>query len=136
MNTCDKACEILERTNDGNDLDPVHLSLLQDAVNGYLSEKGKEMFTELHEQVTVTGYVKPWFMDVEHVTVDNEWYIYWKGIHVEHFTLSITDNDWKKDTEELAAVCLWLEEKGIEVNSRSYLLHCSIFKESNDAPTQ
>lgn len=119
--TVEMACQILSKTNDGNDLDPNHLKLVEMAVNGILNDKGKELFTELHKQVTVTGYTKPWFKGVEHVTVDHEWYVYWKGVHVEHFTLSITDNDWKKDTEELAATCREMEKKGLKVNASSYL---------------
>jgi len=121
---CELACQIIEKTNDGQDLSPEHLKLTEMAVNGFLNEKGKQWFLELHKQVTETGYVKPWFMGVKHVTIDHDWYVYWKGIYVEHFTLSIKDHDWKKDTEELAAVCLELEKNNIEVNSRSYLKHC------------
>lgn len=32
--TCDKACEILQRTGDGNSLSPQHLKLTELAVNG------------------------------------------------------------------------------------------------------
>ena len=35
-----KATDILERTNDGNDLSPTHLKLLELAVNNQLNEKG------------------------------------------------------------------------------------------------
>lgn len=121
---CELACQILEKTNDGNDLSPEHLKLLEMAVNGILNDRGKQAFRALHKQVTEGNYVKPWFMGIKHVTVDHEGYVYWKGVQVEHFTLSIKDNDWKKDTEELAALCLWLEKQNIEVNSLSYLKHC------------
>ena len=38
--TCEKACVILKSTNDGDDLDPDQLKLLENAVNGFLNEKG------------------------------------------------------------------------------------------------
>ena len=38
---CDKACEILQRTNDGDDLAPNHLWLVQEMVNGHLNERGE-----------------------------------------------------------------------------------------------
>jgi len=41
---CEMACEILLVTNDGDELSPEHLMLLQDAVNGVLNEKGNQVF--------------------------------------------------------------------------------------------
>lgn len=124
MSNSELACQILERTNDGSKLSPEHLGLLEDAVNGNLNDLGNKMFKDLHTQVIEDRYTKPWFMGVEHVTIDHEWYVYWKGIHVEHFTLSIKDNDWKKDTEELAEVCRSLEAANIPVTAHTYIKHC------------
>lgn len=39
--TIDHAIEILSATNDGDDLDPRHLKLLECAVNGLLTDHGK-----------------------------------------------------------------------------------------------
>ena len=74
---CDKACEILKQTHDGDDLDPSDLKLTELAVNGYLNADGKEVFEELYLRVVVDGtYVKPYLHDIEHLTRDHEGYIY------------------------------------------------------------
>lgn len=107
---CDKACFILQKTHDGDDLDPHHLSLIQSAVNGWLTEEGYKIFDDLYKQVE-RGYVKPWFHDIEHMTQDTEGYIYWKGHQVEHYSF-----DNYKDEEaaalELAERCRIMEGIG------------------------
>ena len=55
MSISDMACEILQKTQDGDKLAPQHLKLLEGAVNGALSEKGEVAFYELYENVK-TGY--------------------------------------------------------------------------------
>ncbi len=57
MSLCDRACEILQATNDGDDLAPEHLKLVELAVNGFLSDYGETAFTELCEHAR-RGYVK------------------------------------------------------------------------------
>ena len=47
MTLIDKACTILEKTNDGSNLTPQHLKLIENAVNGFLNEKGLKAFDEL-----------------------------------------------------------------------------------------
>ncbi len=111
---CDMACAILQKTNDGDDLAPQHLWLLQEWVNGNLNEKGKKAFKEVHDQVIAGKYKKPWLCGVEHLTQDHEGYVYWKGKHVEHYS---HDNyeEKKRAAEELAGRCRILESKGIPV---------------------
>ena len=48
---CEMACEILQATNDGSDLDPQHLWLVQEWVNDTLNEKGEQTFHELYKNV-------------------------------------------------------------------------------------
>lgn len=118
--TCDKACEILQRTNDGNDLDPLQLNYLEAAVNGFLTQEGIEIFNELHKSVMMGQYKKPPFHGIENMTIDNTGYIYWKGQRVEHYTLSWAySEEAHKAALELARRCKLLEEKGItpDVNS-------------------
>ncbi len=109
---CDKACTILKATNDGNDLSPEHLYLLQEMVNGHLNELGEKEFEKLYRSVQ-TGYVKPWFHGIAHLTLDHEGYVLWKGKAVEHF-----DSPWrwtqeaKKQAEEVAERCRHLESIG------------------------
>ena len=83
-NAIDMAIEILRKTNDGNDLAPEHLKLVEVAANGWLSEAGEVAFHELHRDVE-NGYKKPWLHGIEHLTRDHEGYVYWKGRRVEHY---------------------------------------------------
>ena len=114
--TCEKACVILQATNDGDDLDPDQLKLLENAVNGFLNEKGSTAFEKLYEDVKA-GYKKPWFHGIEHLTIDTVGYVYWKGIQVEHYNLGWHRSaEAKKQAEEVARRCRLLEERGQDVN--------------------
>lgn len=107
------ALEILERTNDGNDLAPEHLKLLENAVNGFLNRKGIEMFAEVHRQVVSGQYRKPWLHDIEHLTRDHEGYVYWKGHHVEHWNSCLVHSEeGRRQGLELARRCMIIEERG------------------------
>jgi hypothetical protein len=103
------AIEILHATHDGNDLAPHHLKLVEMAVNGSLNEPGQTAFHDLVRQVS-DGYKQPWFHGIEHLTIDNTGYVYWKGQQVEHYTLrwAYTD-EAQQAAEELAARCRHLE---------------------------
>jgi len=111
--TCDKACTILLKTKDGDDLSPEHLYLLQEMVNGHLNELGEQEFEKLY-QAALVGYVKPWFHGIEHLTLDLEGYVLWKGKAVEHY-----DSPWrwseaaKVQAEEVVRRCLILEATDI-----------------------
>lgn len=109
----DHAIEILQRTRDGDDLDPGHLKLVELAVNGCLNDQGKGAFTKLLANVR-TGYTKPWLHGVEHITRDHEGYVLWKGRPIEHFSSSYAHGDEAETyTQELARRCLILERRGI-----------------------
>jgi len=114
---CEMACDILHKTNDGDDLDPQHLKLVEMAVNGFLNDKGWEAFKELYESVK-KGYIAPWFHGIENMRRTEVGYVYWKGKQVEHY-----DSPWaysadgKKSAEELAARCRHLESIGVEVST-------------------
>lgn len=108
----DRACAILQATNDGDDLDPRHLKLLELAVNGFLNEEGMRTFDTLCQEVE-RGYKKPWLHGIENMTIDHTGYVKWKGTVVEHYTLS-----WAYSVEargqalELARRCAILESRG------------------------
>ena len=108
----DKACEILHKTRDGDDLSPPHLYLLQEMVNDHLNKEGEVAFEELY-QLVLQGYKPPWFHDIEHLTRNHEGYVLWKGRMVEHY-----DSPWaysadaKKQADELARRCRILESRG------------------------
>jgi len=111
---CDLACEILRATNDGNELAPPDLKLVEMAVNGFLNDKGWEAFKELHRKVKA-GYKKPWFHGIEHLTIDHSGYVRWKGKVVEHYTFDNCEEE-EDSAKELGRRCRILESNGIEVN--------------------
>ena len=117
----EQSLEILERTRDGNDLEPFHLSLVQAAVNNHLTARGVEAFQRLYDGVSSGQYTKPWLAGVEHVTRDHQGYIYWKGSRIEHFTFSVMDADQlKQTTQRLAEKCRHIEALGLPVCGGSY----------------
>ncbi len=115
----DMAIDILRNTNDGDDLDPQHLKLLEMAVNGFLNANGETAFRKLHASVQV-GYQKPWFHDVEHLTISHSGYVRWKNSIVEHYDISSAYSaKLKAEAQELGERCAILEAKGIEPTVRT-----------------
>ncbi len=55
---CNMAIDILQVTDDGDNLDPYHLWILQAAVNGHLTDEGESLFSEIHAQCTSGEYCK------------------------------------------------------------------------------
>lgn len=86
MTLIDKACTILEKTNDGSNLTPQHLKLIENAVNGFLNEKGLKAFDELYKTVADGKYRRPDYLGVEFMDRDQEGYVYFKGQSVEHYS--------------------------------------------------
>ncbi len=124
MNTterCDKACEILRATTDGNDLDPNDLYLLQEAVNDNLTEYGWQAFDELCGKVR-EGYIKPYLHGIEHLTIDHEGFVYWKGQHVEHYNQPWAySKEGKTEALEVARRCKILEAEGKPISTTSII---------------
>jgi len=120
---CDMACKILQKTNDGDDLSPDHLWLVQEAVNGHLTDPGWDAFKVLYDSA-MKGYVHPWFHGIEHLIRRQGGYVYWKGANVEHY-----DSPWcwtdegKKAAEELAVRCRHLESIGVAINTGNTIWH-------------
>lgn len=118
----DKYLVILQRTNDGNDLSPQHLKLLELGVNGHLNEAGSAAVDKLYESVVAGTYTKPYHFGVEFMTYDHEGYIYFKDQQVEHYSRPWAYSlDAKKDLTKLQHQCLYLESIG-ELNSFPYML--------------
>ena len=114
---CQMATEILRMTNDGDKLDARDLNLLEGAVNSFLNEEGYKKFRELHAQVVEGNYTLPWLHGIEHLTIDQEGYVYWKGQHVEHYDIPWAyGEDAKKQAEELERRCKILEEQGKKIS--------------------
>ena len=117
----DMAIEILRATRDGDDLAPHHLSLVQSAVNGWLTEAGEIAFYELYRNVQ-EGYVVPWFHGIEHLTYDHEGFVYWKGHQVEHYNPGYAYSEKARmGAEEVARRCQILEVSGEPVNTTTVI---------------
>lgn len=116
-NTCDKAIEILQATSDGDKLASIDLSLVEGAVNGFLTTEGIKAFNKLHKTVAAGKYRQPWFHDIENLTIDHVGYIYWKSFVVEHYEcLWAYSEEAKESARELKRRCEILESKGIPLN--------------------
>lgn len=115
------ARDILQNTNDGDDLAPEDLSLVQASVNGNLNEQGAERLQEIHRDVMNGDYAN-WFHDIEHLTIDHEGHVRWKGTAVEHFELNGFAYSHKGEisAKRVALVCKLLELKGRETSKRNY----------------
>lgn len=116
----DLCCEILTKTHDGDDLIPEHLKMLENAVNGFLNEKGEIWITNLHERV-MKGYVKPWFHAIKNMTQDLEGFIYWKGHQVEHYSFRNYEEEYIS-AKELEKMCKLCETKKIKVTTGNIFL--------------
>jgi hypothetical protein len=117
----EQSIEILRDSRDGEDLDPAHLSLVEAAVNNNLTERGVQVFHQLHAEVTSRKYIKPWLCGVEHVTRDLQGYVYWKKNRIEHFTFSAMDAvHLKAITKRLAEKCRHIEALGLPVCGSTY----------------
>ena len=116
MTTCEKAIEILQRTRDGDDLAPEHLSLIELAVNDMVSEAGQIAFERLYGDVAGGSYVQPWYHGIEHLRKDHRGYVYWKGVQVDHFSFDRYE-EAREAAIELADRCRTLEMLGLPVST-------------------
>lgn len=58
------------------------------------------------------------FLDIENLTKDGEGYVYWKGVHVEHYSFRYEQaTEERAAAEGLARRCQHLESIGIPVGS-------------------
>lgn len=122
MNNCDLACQILQLTEDGDDLIPHHLYILQEAVNGHLNETGQKLFEEIHRNVVSGKYKKPWFHDIKNLTIDNQGYVFWKGKEIEHFNPKWAySKEAMKSAKELKNRCCHLEKLNVSVNTATVI---------------
>jgi hypothetical protein len=117
MKNCDKAVEILQRTDDGDDLTPQHLALVEAAANGWLTEEGQRAFEELHSNV-LSGYQRPWLHGIENLTIDQQGYVFYKGQEVEHYELGYAYSERSLvSAKELVRRCEKLEGLGVPITS-------------------
>ncbi len=119
---CNMGCEILRGTNDGDDLSPNDLGLVEMAVNGECNEGGLIAFRDLHERVVAGTYHPQWFRGIKHMTIDHEGYIFWKGQEIEHYSPGFSYSQRAKEQAlELADRCKRLELDGIPVSTATVI---------------
>lgn len=124
MSLCDQACDILRSTHDGNDLAPRDLALLERAVNGYLIAGETQIFLELHRRVMSGEYQHPWFHGFEHLTIDHEGFVLWKGQAVEHYSPRWASSEQAKiQATELVRRCRILDSYGIVPTTMTTVWH-------------
>lgn len=130
MINTEKAIEILHNTHDGSDLDPTDLYITELAVNNSLSQSGQDAFNLLYEKVSAGKYAKPWLHDIEHLTIDHQGFVYWKGQYVEHYTMALAYSEkGRLASEDLAARCRHLEPLGVAINVDSVIWHWDRYKD-------
>ena len=121
---CDMVCEVLKKTNDGNDLAPIDLKLIEMTINGFINELGEVAFYELHARVLKGEYQKPWLQGVEHLTMDHEGFVYWKDQSIEHWDGKITHEGnarGQAEAAELSRRCNILEKAGEPINTNTVI---------------
>ncbi len=103
MNFIEMAIAVLRRTNDGEDLHPLHLYLLREGFNGHLTDDGIQFFTdEIYTPVMAGEYQAPWFHGIEGLTIIHNGSVLWRGERVEHY-----DSLWcRSDEAKRAAAAL------------------------------
>jgi len=115
----DQAIEIIEATEDGEKLHPRDLKLVENAVNGFLTEAGLEAFAELYRKVTAGEYVGPFeapYFGIEGLTIDPTGFVYWRGVRVDHYNPGwCWGEEARAQAQAMAARCLRYEAAGLEV---------------------
>src|SRR4029077_13482423 len=95
-----------------NDLSSFDLKMVENCVNGFLNENGISYIRDLHNKVITRRYSIPCFHGVKNFIQDQEGYVYYKGVQVEHYSF----DDYKEEglaLLELDACCKKLESYGI-----------------------
>lgn len=110
LNT-EKCLEIIRLSNNGDQLSPRHLKLVEITVNlnGNLSQLGQQELDRVYGLVKAGTYCD-WFHGIENLTQGHDGYVYWKGHCVEHFSFHGDISEVEKlAAEELADRCRHLE---------------------------
>lgn len=114
-NLHDTCLNILEDTNDGEDLDPQDLALVELALNQQLDEPSLKLIEGLEKAVR-EGYKKPWFHGIENLTINTGGYVFWREAQIDHFTLTWAfTTAGEKSAKRLAEQCRVIEAAGQRV---------------------
>ena len=84
-------------------------------------------FADLYHKIQTKTYKQTWLHGVEHLTIDHEGFVYWKGQHVEHYTMKFL-NDLKEQSQELGRWCQILEDNGIKISVGSAVWNWEIIE--------
>lgn len=125
LNTREKCLAILEKDPDGTQLAPGHVGFVVYAMQNELDSGQKKQLDDLYRQVTGGTYQKPWHLGVEHMTVDGDGIVYFKGQVAEYYNRNLMNMlNMRSDLVNLQQACLFLEEKGGPITASSSLF-CS-----------
>jgi hypothetical protein len=109
----DIVVDILRGTHDGQDLSPDHLGLVEGYMCLELTSYGEEVLLQVHADVMAGRYQKPWFHGIEHLTMDHQGYVRYKGHRVENFLPHFMYTaEAKKYALEIAKRCQAFKESG------------------------
>ena len=85
MTNIDKAKAILRQTDEGYNIAPHELKLVDCALQGYVHDDSQEQLDFFYTAVMDGSYQYPWPMGVEHITLAHSGDIRSKGQLVAHF---------------------------------------------------
>jgi hypothetical protein len=123
MTNIEKAIAVLRKTNDGEDLSPLDLAILEHAVNGLLSQQGEERFRSLYESVMAGTYM-PWFHGIEGMRLHHDGWVTYKGKKVEHYSFPWAyTEEARQDALEILERCKYLESIGITPTMDTVVWH-------------
>lgn len=126
---------ILKLSDDGDQLSARDLSLVESAVNGYLTPRGEVVLYQLRYKVENDLYdAEPdWFCGVTNLTrgKGDDRSVFWRGIKIEHYDHDFWQSEgWqgsiRKDAQHLGRVCQYLEDNSITVNFENYLKYSEV----------
>lgn len=91
--------KILQHSNDGDDLSPRHLKLVEMGANGYLNDAGIAELERIAAEVEADTY-QDWYFGIKGLWLDHQGYVYYKGKRVEHY--SFTDGNYSEEARAAA----------------------------------
>lgn len=118
----EKCLAILEKDPDGTQMAPGHVGFVVYAMQNELDGGQKQQLDELYRQVIGGTYHKPWHLGVEHMTIDGDGIVYFKGQVAEYYNRNLMNMlNMRSDLVQLQQECLFLEAKGIPITASSSL---------------
>lgn len=124
--------EVLEQTNDGEDLLPEDLSLVMSSIHSDKEDPSAEL-CNLHTAVFDGTYANTCWYVVEPFTIDHEGYVYYKNQMVEHFSEPNTVSS-HVEIHKLKQRCEYLEENNLTVSLTNAVLIWDIVSQINLIP--